>query len=303
MQPGFGLQQQPSSSGNFGVRSAMQYQQQKSQEQPQPQQQQQQPNDPRNFGYGQSIPQQYQFQPGNEQSQSNPLVHGGMPLQHPMSAPQVQTSTHSQLPFNSVQSSQAYVSSAQSGQLYTGVAMYPPPGGPTSNLSQTVPSANAPPLVETVQEVTPAAAPQYRPTPVEGSGIDARTKDDPNAVAQRQAVTMPAAPGAAQGRVALLQQALSCQLCEFLVDKVLENQELSSVRDPASTKVHTIELLKMLTKDPGYGPKFKLILSGIPAWAKYKSQDHSLLITGHEQKADYFLTDGSSGEKKLLTSG
>ena len=162
------------------------------------------------------------------------------------------------------------------------------------------------PIVETIEE-TPAPesvpVPQYRPTAVEGSGIDARTTENPQAEAEQQAVSVSAAPGAAQGRVALLQQALACNLCEFLVDKVLENPGLSSVRDPASTKVHAIELLKMLTKDPGYGPKFKLILSGIPAWSKYKSQDHSLLITGHEQKADYFLTDGGAGDKKLLTSG
>jgi hypothetical protein len=112
------------------------------------------------------------------------------------------------------------------------------------------------------------------------------------------------APGSAQGRIALLRQALACKLCHFLVDSVLENPTLADVRDPAAAKVHTIELLKLLSKDPGYGPKFKLILDTLPAWKKYKSQDHSLFITTAEQKSDYFLTDGETGTpKKLLTQG
>jgi hypothetical protein len=104
--------------------------------------------------------------------------------------------------------------------------------------------------------------------------------------------------------VALLQSALQCKLPHFLVDDVLENSSLSKVKDPAAAKVHSVELLKLLADDPAFGMKFQMILDTIPAWKKYKAQDHSLFITGPEQKADYFLTDGSSGEpKKLLTEG
>lgn len=158
-------------------------------------------------------------------------------------------------------------------------------------------------VVETVEEETVAQmhVQQQTPTAVEGAGVDARTPEDPNIVAERQATTTSGAPGSAHGRVSLLQQAIACNLCEFLVDKVLENSALSSIRDPSAAKVHSIEILKMLSKDPGYGPKFKMILDGLPAWKKYKTQDHSLLITGHEQKADYFLTNGSSTETKMLT--
>jgi hypothetical protein len=101
-----------------------------------------------------------------------------------------------------------------------------------------------------------------------------------------------------------LQSALNCKLAEFIVNDVLENSSLSHVKDPAATKVHAVELLKLLTMDPGYGLKFMLILDSIPAWKKYKSQDHSLFITGTEQRTDYFLTDGSGREPtKLLTEG
>lgn len=156
--------------------------------------------------------------------------------------------------------------------------------------------------VETVTEQPHAPVQQYRPATVEGSGIDARTQEDPMIAAEQRAVSTTAAPNAAHGRVSLLQQALACELCEFLLYKVLENPSLVKIRDPIGAKVHSIALLKLLTKDPGFGPKFKLILSGLPEWDKYKSQDHSLLITGHEQKADYFLTDGRGAEKKFLTS-
>jgi hypothetical protein len=150
----------------------------------------------------------------------------------------------------------------------------------------------------------PQQQPQYRPTAMEGSGIDARAKPDPKVEAEQQAVCVSGAPGAAHGRVALLQSALVNDLPKFLLDSVLENPCLTSVKDPAAAKVHTVDLLKLLTEDPGYGMKFQLILDEIPAWKKYKSQDHSLFITGSEQKQDYFLTDGRSGEPaKLLTQG
>lgn len=137
---------------------------------------------------------------------------------------------------------------------------------------------------------------------MEGSGIDARAKPDPKMQAEQMAVSSGGAPGAADGRIALLQAALVNELPKFLLEGVLENPTLTKVKDPAATKVHSVELLKLLTMDPGYGMKFSLLLDEIPAWKNYKSQDHSLFITGSEQKADYFLTDGSSGEAtKLLT--
>ena len=159
------------------------------------------------------------------------------------------------------------------------------------------------PFVETVNQPEMPESIQYTPIAVEGHGIDARTKEDPQVVAEQMSVSVGGAPGSANGRVALLQQALACSLCQFLVEKVLENPTLKDVADPSAAKVFSIDLLKLLTKDPGYGPKFKLILNDIPAWKKYKSQDHSLYITDQERRADYFLTDGEAAEKKLLTQG
>jgi hypothetical protein len=136
----------------------------------------------------------------------------------------------------------------------------------------------------------------------QGTGIDARTKMDPKEEAENAATNCPGAPGAADGRVALLQSALICDLPQFLLEDVLENPKLQQVKDPASVKVHSVELLKLLTTDPGYGMKFQIILDQIPSWKKYKSQDHSLFITAPEDKTEYFLTDGGSSDaKKLLT--
>eukprot|EP00540_Astrosyne_radiata_P023422 CAMPEP_0116844290 /NCGR_PEP_ID=MMETSP0418-20121206/12581_1 /TAXON_ID=1158023 /ORGANISM="Astrosyne radiata, Strain 13vi08-1A" /LENGTH=408 /DNA_ID=CAMNT_0004475177 /DNA_START=358 /DNA_END=1584 /DNA_ORIENTATION=+ len=149
-----------------------------------------------------------------------------------------------------------------------------------------------------------AGTTQFLPTPVvEGTGIDARTPVDLKVVADQRVVSTGGAPGCAQGRVALLQSALACRLAEFLLQDVLENESLVNVKDPATAKVYAVGLLKLLTMDPGFGMKFKLILDGIPAWKKYKSQDHSLFITGTEQRTDYFLTDGVGEPTKMLTQG
>lgn len=134
--------------------------------------------------------------------------------------------------------------------------------------------------------------------------IDARSPTDPSVTAEEHAVALDGAPGAAQGRVALLHQALKCQLFQFLVNDFLENVSLDEIKDPAAGKVHAINLLKLLSADPGYGMKFKLILKDIPAWtSKYKSQDHSLLLAT-TKRTDYFLTAGEEGNPTLmLTEG
>mmetsp|Transcript_29905 Transcript_29905/g.87346 ORF Transcript_29905/g.87346 Transcript_29905/m.87346 type:complete len:415 (+) Transcript_29905:1232-2476(+) len=110
------------------------------------------------------------------------------------------------------------------------------------------------------------------------------------------------APRSVNGRVTLLNSALSCNLPGFLVDQVLENPALPTVKDPTGTKVHAVALLKLLESDPAYGAKIGLILDSMEAWKKYKLQDHSLFITGAEQKTDYFLLDqGGANSTKLLT--
>jgi hypothetical protein len=130
--------------------------------------------------------------------------------------------------------------------------------------------------------------------------VDARSGPDPALWAQQQADTVPGAPGAAHSRTALLHQALVCNLCQFLVADVIEPLASSSstaamVRDPAAAQVHAIALIKLLCRDPGFGPKFQLLLKDLPAWNKYKAQDYSLLITtGQGQATDYFLTNAES---------
>jgi len=138
------------------------------------------------------------------------------------------------------------------------------------------------------------------------SGIDARTQPElPSIQAARKAETAEGAHDSSQGRRVLLESALLCDLPIYLIDSVLDNPNLPKVKDPASVKVHVVELLKLLTQDPGYGMKFQLIMDKIPNWKTYVSQDHSLFITGIEQKTDYFLIDGSSSmdQKKLFIEG
>lgn len=157
--------------------------------------------------------------------------------------------------------------------------------------------------VETVADTSaPAGIQQAPPSSNEGTGIDARIPIDPKVEAERRMKTVGGAPGAADGRVPLLQSTLLCDLANFILDQVLENPKLKEIKDPAAAKVHGVDLLKLLTQDPGFGMKFDQILAENPKWKRYQAQDHSLFITGPEQRSDYFLTDGSNGEaKKLLT--
>ena len=149
----------------------------------------------------------------------------------------------------------------------------------------------------------PVAAPA--PAPADpfgdvGGGVDARSGPDESTVAADNVALVPGAPGCAHGRAALLKSATNFGLCKFLLEQVLENPSLGNVMDPAAVKVHAVELLKLLTKDPGFGMQFGIALDGLPGWRKYKDQDHSLFITGTEQKADYFLTDGGVKDRKML---
>ena len=142
----------------------------------------------------------------------------------------------------------------------------------------------------------------YMPNPVEGKGIDVRTTENPQEIASRNPEVVRGAPGCAHGRHVLLVEALNCELPRVLLEKVLDSPTLTKVKNPDAATVYAVDLLKLLCKDPGFGMKFGIILDALPGWKKYKSQNHSLYITGRAQKIDYFLTDGGKSDMKMLTS-
>jgi hypothetical protein len=85
-----------------------------------------------------------------------------------------------------------------------------------------------------------------QPAPItEVAGVDGRTKADPKVEVEKRTNTVQGAPGAADGRAALLQSALQCKLPHFLVDDVLENSSLSKVKDPAAAEVHSTTTLPL----------------------------------------------------------
>jgi hypothetical protein len=267
------------------------------QQQPQQNQQQLQSQQAQQQQQTQFQPQQTQYQaqqPQQHQSQYNQLQQQPQyNQQQPQFNRMQQQNGMQQQSFMQAQSQQIPFGTQQLPQQASQVQVETVSEGPEDAPSQPM-----------MMPSEPMPNPQYRPTPVAGGGVDARTKPDPKVEAEQKAVSSAGAPGSANGRIALLQAALVNELPKFLLEGVLENPTLSKVKDPAATKVHTVELLKLLTMDPGYGMKFQLILDEMPAWKNYKSQDHSLFITGTEQKADYFLTDGNSGEPtKFLTQG
>lgn len=257
--------------------------------------------------------QQRQSLDGTSGSSSQYHVNQTLPIQNVAQNHSSQPSSHHTQPFQTP-TSNTYNSAQPNQATFQQPANASQNSYAASNYQQQSPNIQpnqtngTPPIVETVtdgntQSVGPAASTSTPPV-MDGTGIDARTKVEPTVEAAKRAASTQGAPGSAEGRKALLESALQCDLPTFLVESVLENATLSNVKDQASVKVHAVELLKLLCQDPGYGLKFKLVLEKIPAWKKYVAQDHSLFITGHEQKTDYFLTDGGSSDpKKLLTQG
>ena len=234
---------------------------------------------------------QNQHQPGSTMSARHQLS-SGLPHQIPqrMIADEIYELPHD--PSNGVPGpsapSQLYDSMMGDGSLPRAPPpAAPPPPPPQGDLSH--PSA----------ETVPSGGEPQSMTTMAGTGIDARSPTDPAVTAEARAISSDGAEGATTGRVTLLHQALTCHLCEFLVNDFLENVSLHEIKDPAAGKVHAIHLLKLLTMDPGYGMKFKLILKGLPAWSKYKSQDHSLLMAT-TKRTDYFLTAGEEANSTLL---
>ena len=147
--------------------------------------------------------------------------------------------------------------------------------------------------------VYPSLPQNIPPFAVTGEVIHARSPADPSIIADEQMKTVAGAPNSARGRSVLLASALRCGLPQFLVDTVLENCNLGQVRDVGAVKMHAVELLQLLLKDPGYGMKFELVLDAVPSWQKYKSQDHALFSSDLEGNGCNLLTGGS--DTKMLT--
>ena len=108
------------------------------------------------------------------------------------------------------------------------------------------------------------------------NSIDVRVTEKAVSLSEEQLLFSRGAPGSANGRTALLFAALQCDLVPFLVNNVLVNPLLSSVKDPASAEIHLVGLLNLLLRDPGFGLKFKNILNELPHWKKYTSRESSL---------------------------
>ena len=93
---------------------------------------------------------------------------------------------------------------------------------------------------------------------------------DPKIIAEQRMKSSSGSPGSAFGRGPFLSSVLRCGLIHFLVNDVLENTSLENVNDPEAVKLHTLEIINLLSMDPGYGLMFRLILDSIPQWEKYE---------------------------------
>ena len=93
---------------------------------------------------------------------------------------------------------------------------------------------------------------------------------DPKKVAKEKMKSIDGAPNCAKGRKIFLDSVLSCGLIPFLVDNILEHPSRQDILDEDATKLHVIEIIDLLSKDPGYGLMFHIILDALPNWSKYK---------------------------------
>lgn len=129
-------------------------------------------------------------------------------------------------------------------------------------------------------------------------GVDFNPGNDiPDSIqAEKNTVSIPGAKGCAKGRLNFLRSALDCELPHFLIEHVIESPAAEDVKEPCSLKVNAIEILELLTKDPGFGMKIKLILNSIPSYKDYESEKETLILKAKEEKKiDYhkFITGDS----------
>jgi len=174
-------------------------------------------------------------------------------------------------------------------------------GMPPVLFSVPTPPSSVPPQISPGQQGM--STNNIRPLIEMDPSINARPPMEPNAVAEQRMKSVDGAPNSARGRNALLDSALKCCLAHFLVNDVLENSGLENVKDAGAVKVHSVELLQLLLKDPGYGMKFDLILNEIPNFAKYSAQDHGLFSSDLERNVDYLLTNSENEDMKMLKNG
>jgi len=137
----------------------------------------------------------------------------------------------------------------------------------------------------------------FEPVSKVRNGIDMQSSGQGTSFSQSEST------GCTKGRKMLLFAVVQCDLPHFLLEDVMENVSLTSIKDPGSLKMYAIELLQLLVSDCEYGPRFETILNGIPSWNKYKGQDYSLFVSSAEKKEYLLLDDSERLSSKLLTNG
>lgn len=153
---------------------------------------------------------------------------------------------------------------------YSTSVQYSPMGAPISTISErsvtTIPvDEHASSAIQPQHQFRPpytitSAATNYLPVPT------------PTMIADDRMKTTDGAPNSARGRKVLLDSALACGLPQFLINSILENPNINSIKDPSTAKAHSVELLHLMLKDPGYGMQFELVIDAISTGNKYKPQ-------------------------------
>lgn len=155
---------------------------------------------------------------------------------------------------------------------YSNSVQYSPMGAPISTISQR--SITAIPVNEHAVSAIQPQQQFHSPYAITSPAVNSLPVPTPTMIADDRIKTADGAPNSARGRKVLLDSALACGLPQFLINSILENPNINSIKDPSIAKAHAVELLHLMLKDPGYGMKFDLVLDAITTGNKYKPQTH-----------------------------
>lgn len=100
-----------------------------------------------------------------------------------------------------------------------------------------------------------------------------------------------AGPNENTGTRSIITSAVNAGLPEFLL-RLLDGRALDATKDPASAKVHVVDMLKALSGDSVHGERVNGILAQNPVWEQYRHQKHDLFVSKN-QRTDYFLTNST----------
>ena len=113
---------------------------------------------------------------------------------------------------------------------------------------------------------------QYRPDESTSmqSGINDLKEDQYQQAANEEKIEddklNKSAPNSLKGRRIFLDNISNSGFVEFIITKVLLNENLSKCKNSSEIRTHVMDILQLLISDPGFGSNFKDIILNLPSF-------------------------------------